>query len=81
MDTQSAMLRDQDCLGSDCSHDAADESRPAPLVAFSCGSYGAARADGSEYSGSFTDDVTDEQLLHFHQRRLEVKLATHLVLV
>lgn len=29
-------------------------------------------ADGSEYTGAFQDSVTEEQLMHFHQRRLEV---------
>uniref|UniRef100_A0A453ILZ8 homocysteine S-methyltransferase n=1 Tax=Aegilops tauschii subsp. strangulata TaxID=200361 RepID=A0A453ILZ8_AEGTS len=42
------------------------------LVAASIGSYGAYLADGSEYSGSYGDDVTAEKLKDFHRRRLQV---------
>ncbi|WVZ56031.1 hypothetical protein U9M48_006618 [Paspalum notatum var. saurae] len=42
------------------------------LVAASIGSYGAYLADGSEYSGSYGDDVTAENLKDFHRRRLQV---------
>jgi len=39
-----------------------------PLVAASIGPYGAALADGSEYSGNY--DVSDRQLREFHESRL-----------
>ncbi|WCJ24522.1 Homocysteine S-methyltransferase family protein [Euphorbia peplus] len=42
------------------------------LVAASIGSYGAYLADGSEYSGSFGEDVNLEKLKDFHRRRLQV---------
>ncbi|XP_047085570.1 homocysteine S-methyltransferase 1-like [Lolium rigidum] len=42
------------------------------LVAASVGSYGAYLADGSEYSGSYGDDITVEKLKDFHRRRLQV---------
>ncbi|MBK8238449.1 MAG: homocysteine S-methyltransferase [Deltaproteobacteria bacterium] len=43
-------------------------TRPRVVVA-SAGSYGAARADGSEYTGHF-DDVDDAALVAFHRERL-----------
>ena len=76
----------------------AGRAGPAALVAYSCGSYGAARqalglhataaalgrpltlrrrADGSEYTGAFAGEVTEEQLMQFHQRRLEVRETRH----
>lgn len=39
-----------------------------PLVAASIGPYGAAMADGSEYSGNY--GISDDELLAFHQDRL-----------
>ncbi|HLF57094.1 MAG TPA: homocysteine S-methyltransferase family protein, partial [Thermoanaerobaculia bacterium] len=41
-----------------------------PLVAASVGPYGAARADGSEYTGSY--DLDEEGLVAFHRRRFEL---------
>jgi homocysteine S-methyltransferase len=43
-----------------------------PLVAASIGPYGAFLADGSEYSGNY--QISDEELLAFHQQRLETIL-------
>ncbi|KAK9807910.1 hypothetical protein WJX73_000567 [Symbiochloris irregularis] len=51
-------------------HDHTSNSRRR-LVAFSCGTYGAVSADGTEYDGNFADKVTVEQLMDFHMRRLE----------
>uniref|UniRef100_A0A0E0KAN4 homocysteine S-methyltransferase n=1 Tax=Oryza punctata TaxID=4537 RepID=A0A0E0KAN4_ORYPU len=51
------------------------KSKPAynrALVAASIGSYGAYLADGSEYSGSYGEDITTEKLKDFHRRRLQV---------
>jgi len=45
------------------------ESRVWPLVAGSVGPFGAARADGSEYRGSY--GVTRQELMDFHGPRLE----------
>ncbi|CAH8360906.1 unnamed protein product [Eruca vesicaria subsp. sativa] len=42
------------------------------LVAASIGSYGAYLADGSEYSGSYGEDVTLDKLKDFHRRRIQV---------
>lgn len=42
------------------------------LVAASIGSYGAFLADGSEYSGSYGDNIMAEKLKDFHRRRLQV---------
>jgi homocysteine S-methyltransferase len=44
-----------------------------PLVAGSVGPYGAARADGSEYVGSY--GVTRQELMDFHGPRLEALVA------
>jgi len=46
--------------------------RPPVLVAAYIGSYGAYRADGSEYSGDYGKSVTKEALKNFHRRRLQV---------
>jgi homocysteine S-methyltransferase len=42
-------------------------SRPHPLVAASVGPYGAALADGSEYTGNY--GLTEKDLLEFHRNR------------
>ena len=44
--------------------------RQEPLVAASVGPYGAALADGSEYSGDYDRD--EERLLQFHRRRWRI---------
>lgn len=56
--------------------DATDHSGRAapPLVAASVGSYGAALADGSEYTGDFGLSV--QQLADFHRARIEVLADT-----
>ena len=41
------------------------------FVAASSGCYGSALADGSEYTGAY-GDVTQEQLMDFHRRKLQV---------
>lgn len=45
--------------------------RQRPLVAYSCGAYGASLADGSEFTGSYADSMTVEQLMAFHLSRLQ----------
>jgi homocysteine S-methyltransferase len=52
---------------------AAAKTRVWPLVAGSVGPYGAARADGSEYRGSY--GVTRQELMDFHGPRLEALVA------
>lgn len=47
-------------------------SRLRPLVAFSCGSYGAFKADGSEFRGDYAADMTSEELVDFHRSRVEL---------
>jgi homocysteine S-methyltransferase len=47
------------------------QQRHRPLVAYSCGAYGACMADGSEYSGAYADTMTEEQLMAFHKSRLD----------
>lgn len=42
------------------------------LVAASVGSYGAYLADGSEYSGHYSDSVSLEVLKDFHRRRVQI---------
>ena len=44
-----------------------------PLVAFSSGPYAAALADGSEYTGSYVERVTFEQMVDFHRKKLQVR--------
>ena len=50
-----------------------DNNRPRPLVAASVGPYGAFLADGSEYRGNYM--LSEEQLMDFHRRRLQVLIA------
>lgn len=50
---------------------ARDEVGDARLVAASLGSYGATRADGSEYTGAF-GEIDDDGLVAFHRERIEV---------
>lgn len=49
-------------------------------MAFSCGPYGTVLADGSEYNGNYAESVTEEELIAFHRRRLQVwqHLQSHL---
>ena len=46
--------------------------RPRPLVAASVGPYGAFRADGSEYTGAYDQDL--DGLLDFHRERMRLLL-------
>lgn len=46
-----------------------------PLVLASIGPYGACLHDGSEYSGSYADKITKEQLQEWHRTRIEICLA------
>ncbi len=50
--------------------EARDAVSPQALVAASVGPYGAARADGSEYTGDY--DLDERGLVEFHARRFEV---------
>lgn len=50
--------------------EARDATRPTGLVAASVGPYGAARADGSEYTGDY--DLDREGLRRWHERRLAI---------
>lgn len=50
-----------------------------PLVAASVGPYGAARADGSEYTGIYNLDTNG--LLQFHQRRFHILAGTQVDLL
>lgn len=45
--------------------------RRRPLVAFSCGSYGAYLANGAEFTGDYAESVPAERLVEFHRARLE----------
>jgi len=45
-----------------------------PLVAASIGPYGAALADGSEYTGDY--ELDEAGLYHFHKRRFQILAAT-----
>lgn len=53
---------------------AADTDRVRPIVAASIGPYGAAKADGSEYTGEY--DLDEEGLFRFHHRRFHLLAAT-----
>jgi len=52
---------------------AREAAGPDTLVAASVGPYGAARADGSEYTGAY--DLDEEGLVRWHRRRYEVLAA------
>lgn len=41
-----------------------------PLIAGSVGPYGASLHDGSEYSGSYIDRVTKEEIVSWHRPRI-----------
>jgi len=45
-----------------------------PLIAGSVGSYGATLHDGSEYTGSFINSISREDLKEFHRDRIEALL-------
>ncbi|WP_233498871.1 homocysteine S-methyltransferase [Blastococcus sp. TF02A-26] len=49
----------------------AREGAPDAWVAGSVGPYGAALADGSEYTGAYVDDLTVRDLREFHRPRME----------
>ncbi len=51
-------------------------ARGRPLVAFSLGSYGAALADGSEFTGAYGARVTEAQLMAFHRERIQARAAS-----
>ncbi|XP_017069704.2 LOW QUALITY PROTEIN: homocysteine S-methyltransferase 2 [Drosophila eugracilis] len=46
-----------------------------PLILGSIGPYGAYLHDGSEYSGSYADKISKEQLKEWHRTRIEICLA------
>uniref|UniRef100_A0A6P4E5X5 Homocysteine S-methyltransferase 3 n=1 Tax=Drosophila rhopaloa TaxID=1041015 RepID=A0A6P4E5X5_DRORH len=48
---------------------------PLPLILGSIGPYGAYLHDGSEYSGSYADKMTKEQLKAWHRTRINICLA------
>ncbi len=54
----------------------AARDRPRPLVAASVGPYGAARADGSEYTGAYGEALGEDALAAFHGPRYEVLAAS-----
>lgn len=47
---------------------------PEPLIAGSCGPYGAALHNGSEYTGSYGKDVSKESLIEWHRSRIQTLL-------
>lgn len=42
-----------------------------PLIAGSVGPYGAYLHDGSEYTGNYTDFITDKELIDYHEPRIK----------
>ncbi|GAX79820.1 hypothetical protein CEUSTIGMA_g7260.t1 [Chlamydomonas eustigma] len=46
-------------------------SRHKPLVAYSCGAFGASMSDGSEFTGDYAEHTTVEQLISHHRERLD----------
>ena len=60
--------------------------RVKPLVAFSSGPYAACLADGSEYTGSYVDHTSFEQMMDFHRKKLQAgsypaNCALHVVFI
>lgn len=45
--------------------------RVRPLIAYSCGSYGACLSDGSEFHGNYAESVSIQELKDFHRMRIE----------
>ena len=64
----------QPCPGVGDAMPAWQQRRLRPLVAFSAGPYAGVLADGAEYTGSYAERVTEEQLIDFHRQRLQVLL-------
>ncbi|PNW77884.1 hypothetical protein CHLRE_10g455650v5 [Chlamydomonas reinhardtii] len=56
---------------------AAAGRRRRPLIAYSCGSYGAYLADGSEFQGDYADSVSTDALIEFHRARLDPVRSRH----
>ena len=54
--------------------EARDATRPSALVAASIGPYGAAQADGSEYTGRYDTHIDSTALYEFHAPRLDALL-------
>ena len=54
----------------------AEEERIRPLACASLGPYGAHLSDASEYTGSYVDEVSVEELVDFHRQRLAI-MCTH----
>lgn len=52
----------------------ANMTRQRPLIAGSCGPYGASLHDGSEYSGSYGTCVSREFLINWHRPRIQTLL-------
>lgn len=52
----------------------ANNSRERPLVAGSCGPYGAYLHDGSEYTGKYGKTVSRQELMDFHRPRMRALL-------
>lgn len=50
------------------------DSRLPILIAGSLGSYGACQADGSEYTGSYVNEISHEDLVNFHLQRAKILL-------
>eukprot|EP01102_Stenamoeba_stenopodia_P010871 TRINITY_DN3311_c0_g1_i2.p1 TRINITY_DN3311_c0_g1~~TRINITY_DN3311_c0_g1_i2.p1 ORF type:complete len:257 (-),score=67.45 TRINITY_DN3311_c0_g1_i2:53-787(-) len=50
------------------------DQSPKPLVGVSVGCYGATLADGSEYSASYIDNISANELKQFHINRIEMML-------
>ena len=55
-------------------HPLTDAARPGPYVVASTGPYGAAMADGSEYTGNYPKQVTRDALKEFHRRKAKALL-------
>ncbi|XP_044740077.1 homocysteine S-methyltransferase YbgG-like [Chrysoperla carnea] len=53
-----------------------DPDRSRPLIVGSVGPYGASLHDGSEYSGSYADQVTKQQLREWHIPRIEALIES-----
>ncbi|MEW5302578.1 MAG: hypothetical protein WDW36_005347 [Sanguina aurantia] len=47
------------------------DMRVRPLIAYSCGSYGACLSDGSEFHGNYAESVSIQELKDFHRMRIE----------
>lgn len=65
------MAEEQAESGTTSATQGAAGQRLRPLIAYSCGSYGACLSDGSEFHGNYAEHVSIQELKDFHRARIQ----------